>query len=70
MYRNPLLGVANASSGGTVVGMATAALELFLERMVDKKITYTDYLHQADAPITHLQAVSYTHLTLPTIVRV
>jgi alkylation response protein AidB-like acyl-CoA dehydrogenase len=55
MYRNPLLGVANASSAGTMLGMALAAQELFLERLPQRKITYSDYAHQADAPVTHLQ---------------
>lgn len=60
MYRNPLLGVANASSAGTVIGMAKAASEVFFERLGNRKITYTDYEHQADAPITHLQVAAAT----------
>lgn len=55
MYRSPLLGVANASSLGTVLGMALAAKEEFFERLGERKITYTDYAHQSEAPITHLQ---------------
>jgi alkylation response protein AidB-like acyl-CoA dehydrogenase len=55
LYRNPLLGVANASSAGTMIGLAEAAMENFLERVGTRKITYTDYAHQSDAPITHIK---------------
>jgi alkylation response protein AidB-like acyl-CoA dehydrogenase len=55
MYRNPLLGVANASSAGTMIGLAKAAKENFFERVGTRKITYTDYAHQAEAPVTHLK---------------
>ena len=55
MYRNPLVAVANASSAGTVLGMAEAAMEAFMDRVGERKITYTDYAHQRDAPITHIQ---------------
>ncbi|MDG4792776.1 acyl-CoA dehydrogenase family protein [Micromonospora sp. WMMD1082] len=58
MYRNPLLGVANASSMGTVVGLATAAREVFFERLGKRPITYTEYAHQAEAPVTHLQVAA------------
>ncbi|GAA2601557.1 acyl-CoA dehydrogenase family protein [Actinomadura fulvescens] len=60
MYRNPLLGVANASSAGTVIGLAKAAREVFLERMGERKITYTDYARQSDAAITHLRLAEAT----------
>lgn len=56
MYRAPLLPVASASSAGTLVGLAKAARECFLERLPNRKITYTAYEHQADAPRTHMQA--------------
>ncbi|WP_194822352.1 acyl-CoA dehydrogenase family protein [Micromonospora sp. S-DT3-3-22] len=59
MYRNPLLGVANASSAGTVIGLARAAREFFLERL-DRKITYTDYATQREAPVTHVQLAEAT----------
>jgi alkylation response protein AidB-like acyl-CoA dehydrogenase len=55
MYRAPLLPVASASSVGTVLGLARAAGETFLERLPDRKITYTGYDKQADAPLTHRQ---------------
>ncbi|MEU9826057.1 acyl-CoA dehydrogenase family protein [Micromonospora chersina] len=60
MYRSPLLGVANASSTGTVIGLAKAARENFFERLDGRKITYTDYANQNEAPITHLQVAEAT----------
>jgi alkylation response protein AidB-like acyl-CoA dehydrogenase len=60
MYRNPLLGVANACSAGTVIGLAKAAREVFFERLGDRKITYTDYGQQREAPVTHLQVAEAT----------
>jgi alkylation response protein AidB-like acyl-CoA dehydrogenase len=55
IYRAPLLPVASASSVGTVVGLAKAALESFLQRLPERKITYTNYASQSEAPVTHLQ---------------
>jgi alkylation response protein AidB-like acyl-CoA dehydrogenase len=55
IYRPPLLPVASASSVGTVVGLARGAQEAFFERLPERKITYTDYATQREAPITHLQ---------------
>jgi alkylation response protein AidB-like acyl-CoA dehydrogenase len=55
IYRAPLLPVAAASSVGTVVGLARAAREVFFERLPDRKITYTSYTSQREAPLTHLQ---------------
>lgn len=55
MYRAPLLGVAAATTVGTMIGLARAAREAFLERMPGRKITYTSYDSQQQAPITHLQ---------------
>jgi alkylation response protein AidB-like acyl-CoA dehydrogenase len=55
IYRAPLLPVASASSVGTAIGMGRAAQEAFLARLDGKKITYTDYPSQRDAPLTHHQ---------------
>lgn len=54
-YRVPLLPVASASSVGTALGLAAAAMDAFRARLPERKITYTDYERQADAPLTHLQ---------------
>lgn len=60
IYRAPLLPVAAASSVGTVVGMAKGARDAFLTRLPDRKITYTAYESQRDAPLTHLQVAEAT----------
>lgn len=60
VWRAPLLGVAAASSVGTVLGLARAAREAFLERLPGRKITYTGYDSQAEAAVTHLQVAEAT----------
>jgi alkylation response protein AidB-like acyl-CoA dehydrogenase len=60
IYRSPMLPVASASSVGSVVGLAKAAKEAFFERLPERKITYTGYAKQAEAPLTHLQVAEAT----------
>lgn len=60
IYRAPLLPVASASAVGTIVGMAKGARDAFFERLPDRKITYTGYESQRDAPITHFQVAEAT----------
>jgi alkylation response protein AidB-like acyl-CoA dehydrogenase len=55
IHRAPLLPVASVSSVGTVLGLARAAEKEFFTRLPDRKITYTGYDQQRDAPLTHLQ---------------
>lgn len=55
MYRPPLLVVAAATSVGTGIGLAKAAWDVFFERLPSRKITYTMYDSQREAPVTHLQ---------------
>lgn len=54
-YRAPLLPVAAASSVGTLLGLARAAEDAFLARLPHRKITYTGYTSQREAPLTHFQ---------------
>lgn len=60
MYRAPLLPVASASSVGTLVGLAKGARDAFMESLPNRKITYTSYTNQAEAPLTHLQVAEAT----------
>ncbi|GAA3071435.1 acyl-CoA dehydrogenase family protein [Streptosporangium carneum] len=60
IYRAPLLPVASASSVGAVLGMARGAMDAFFERLPQRKITYTSYASQAEAPLTHLQVAEAT----------
>ncbi|GII88167.1 acyl-CoA dehydrogenase [Sphaerisporangium siamense] len=55
IYNAPLLPVASASSVGALLGMARGARAAFFERLPERKITYTGYTSQAEAPLTHLQ---------------
>lgn len=55
IYRPPLLPVASASSVGTLIGLARGAKETFFKRLPNRKITYTSYESQREAPLTHLQ---------------
>ncbi len=60
IYRSPMLPVASASSVGSVIGLAKAAKEAFFQRLPERKITYTGYAKQAEAPLTHLQVAEAT----------
>lgn len=60
LYRSPLLPIASAASVGTIVGMAKGAQQAFLNRLSDRKITYTAYDSQREAPITHFQMAEAT----------
>jgi alkylation response protein AidB-like acyl-CoA dehydrogenase len=55
IYRTPLLPTASALSVGAATGLAVAARDEFLERLSGRKITYTAYENQNEAPLTHLQ---------------
>ncbi|GLY00463.1 MULTISPECIES: acyl-CoA dehydrogenase family protein [Actinoplanes] len=60
VFQAPMIATGCVSFAGTAVGLAYAARENFLERMPTRKITYTDYAAQRDAPITHLQLAEAT----------
>ncbi|MFV2019001.1 acyl-CoA dehydrogenase family protein [Micromonospora sp. LOL_023] len=55
MWRSPTILAGSAATVGILVGMAKAAREAFFERMPNRPIRYTDYEHQAEAPVTHIQ---------------
>ncbi|MFE9191817.1 acyl-CoA dehydrogenase family protein [Micromonospora sp. NPDC007208] len=55
MWGGPFMPVACATVGATALGLARAAKEAFFERLPGRKITYTDYPDQSQAPLTHLQ---------------
>ncbi len=55
LWRTPTTLVAAASGVGGAIGLAKAAKEEFLNRLPGRKITYTEYENQSDAPITHVQ---------------
>jgi hypothetical protein len=52
--------VAASASVGTLVGMAKGARDTFMSRLGGRKITYTGYESQREAPITHFQVAEAT----------
>jgi len=54
-FSYPLAAVLTANAGGTPVGVARGALELFHERLPGRSITYSTYASKVEAPVTHLQ---------------
>lgn len=58
IWRTPSILSGSASSVGILVGMAMAARDAFFERMPARPIRYTDYEHQAEAPLTHIQVAT------------
>lgn len=63
VWRAPLLPTASALSVGVAVGIALATREEFFDRLPTRKITYTAYENQNEAPLTHLQVAEATMLT-------
>lgn len=55
IYNAPFMPTACATVSAPALGLALAAKEAFLERLPGRKITYTSYENQAEAPITHLE---------------
>jgi alkylation response protein AidB-like acyl-CoA dehydrogenase len=60
MFRAPMMATGCASFTGTAVGLAQAALHGFVEQLPGRKITYTDYAEQGQAPLTHRQVAEAT----------
>jgi alkylation response protein AidB-like acyl-CoA dehydrogenase len=55
IYQAPFMPTACATVSAPALGLALAAKDAFLERLPGRKITYTSYDNQAEAPITHLE---------------
>lgn len=60
MFHAPLMVTGPVSFIGVALGLAKAARESFLDRLPGRKITYTAYEKQLEAPITHLQIAEAT----------
>jgi alkylation response protein AidB-like acyl-CoA dehydrogenase len=60
VYKAPFMPTACATVGAPALGLARAAKEAFFERLPGRKITYTEYTDQSQAPITHLQVAEAT----------
>jgi 3-hydroxy-9,10-secoandrosta-1,3,5(10)-triene-9,17-dione monooxygenase len=55
IFKAPFMPTACATVGATALGLAMGAKDAFLERLPGRKITYTSYENQSEAPITHLE---------------
>ncbi|WP_419961816.1 acyl-CoA dehydrogenase family protein [Psychrobacillus sp. BM2] len=55
LYRSAFIPVSAIIMTGPALGLAKAAMEHFMEKLPNRRITYTPYEKQAEAPITHLQ---------------
>ncbi|MPZ16097.1 MAG: acyl-CoA dehydrogenase [Chloroflexi bacterium] len=55
IYQAPFMPTACSTVSAPALGLALAAKDAFLERLPGRKITYTSYENQAEAPITHLE---------------
>lgn len=55
IFKAPFMPTACATVSAPALGLAMAAKDAFLERLPGRKISYTNYESQAEAPITHLE---------------
>ena len=60
VYRALFMPTACTSVAAVAAGLARAGREAFLERLPDRKITYTSYEKQSEAPITHVRLAEAT----------
>jgi alkylation response protein AidB-like acyl-CoA dehydrogenase len=60
VFNTPMIPTGAAGFIGVAVGMAKAARDEFFERLPGRKITFTEYASQAEAPLTHLQTAEAT----------
>ena len=54
-FKYPLAPVLTVNAGGTPLGIARGAWDMFVDRLPGRGITYTTYTNKAEAPVTHLQ---------------
>lgn len=62
LWRGPMMATGCGSFAGVAVGLAKGALEGFLDRVEGRKITYTNYDSQREAPVTHLRVAEAAYL--------
>jgi 3-hydroxy-9,10-secoandrosta-1,3,5(10)-triene-9,17-dione monooxygenase len=58
IFNAPFMPTACTIVSAPVLGLALAAKDAFFERLPGRKITYTDYENQAEAPVTHLEVAA------------
>lgn len=55
LYRSPVILTGATLSSITGLGLAKAAMEVFLQRLPGRHIAYTTYSNQAEVQLTHMQ---------------
>jgi alkylation response protein AidB-like acyl-CoA dehydrogenase len=55
IFNAPFMPTACATVGAAALGLAMGAKDAFFERLPGRKITYTSYENQGEAPITHIE---------------
>jgi alkylation response protein AidB-like acyl-CoA dehydrogenase len=55
IFKAPFMPTACTTVGAVALGMAMAAKDAFFERLPGRRITYTGYENQSEAPVTHLE---------------
>ena len=55
VFKTLFMPTACATVGAVALGLAMAAKDAFFERLPGRKITYTSYENQSEAPLTHLE---------------
>lgn len=55
IFKAPFMPTACATVCAPALGLALGAKDAFLERLPGRKITYTNYENQSEAPVTHLE---------------
>ena len=60
-YNRPVISIFLAIASGPMLGIARGAMDVFMERLPGRAITYTSYTSAAEAPVTHLQLAEAQH---------
>jgi alkylation response protein AidB-like acyl-CoA dehydrogenase len=55
IFKAPFMPTACATVGAVALGLAKAARDAYYERLPGRKITYTSYENQSEAPVTHME---------------
>ena len=55
IFKAPFMPTACAKVSAVALGMALGAKDAFFERLPGRKITYTSYENQSEAPVTHME---------------
>jgi alkylation response protein AidB-like acyl-CoA dehydrogenase len=59
-FKVPFMPTACTTVSAVALGLAKAAMDVFFERLPGRRITYTSYEHQSEAPVTHLEVAEAT----------